>query len=400
VATVPALSLYDLVRQDLLADPYPFYHRLRDHDPVLWDPVLRSWVLTRHCDVTSAFVDPRLSEKRIFPFFDQLAPDVQDRLRPLAEVLGHMMLFLDPPDHTRQRRAIATALTPAAVAGLRPRIEQLVSNLLGAVKPSGRMDVKRDFSQPLSTSVIADLMAVPHDERGAFRDWTGLLNGFFGQSAREAERVVRLRAYFDRVVERHRHGCPGSGLLRHLLGTQPSDTQLSMDELFATYLLLFDAGQMTTTNLIANGVLALIRNPDQQEMLRADPSLMPSAIAELLRYDGPVQFTSRLARESMEIDGRQIGRGDSVTLVIAAANRDPARFAEPDRLDVTRLQNRHLAFGYGPHYCIGAPLALLEAEIAIGRLLAETRWLRLEREPRWQENINFRFLEELVVQFR
>jgi hypothetical protein len=392
-----SLSLYDLLSPRGLENPYVLYDRLRAEDPVHWDPVMRSWVLTRYTDVVSALQDARLSEERITPFFDQLPSKRQEGLAPLANVLSRMMLFLDPPDHTRLRGTVMRAFTPSVIRTLHLRIEQMAGELLDAAQPAGQLDVIQDFSLPLSAAVIADLLDVPEPDRGKFKNWTSILKGFFSQSAEEVLRVTDLKACFSKIVA-ERGPAPKSGILGALLTAYDNGT-LDFEELFAIYVLLFDAGQVTTANLIGNGFLALLRQPDQLELLRQTPAFMPTAVSELLRYDGPVQFTSRIAKETFAVGGKTVEKGQGVILMLAAANRDPAQFPNPDRIDVSRKDNKHVSFGYGIHYCLGASLSLLEAQTAISALLGRLKNPRLVGEPQWQTNLNFRFLESFKVAF-
>ena len=391
------ISLYNLFQPDLLANPYPFYHRLRAEHPVYWDSMMHSWVLTRYTDVMSALHNPRLSEERISGFLEQLIPERREKLAPLAHVLIKMMLFQDPPHHTRLRSIMGKAFTPRSIEGMRARIQQQTDELLDRVQATGRMDVIHDFAAPLSAAVVADLLDVPETDRHQFMNWNSLLKEFFTQSMRGVETITNLKKYFSTVVM-HPQNRPGKHLLGILLDAYDHQT-IDSDELFSAYVLLFDAGQVTTTNLIGNGVLALLRHPDQLEKLRATPSLIAPAVSELLRYDGPVQFTTRIAREDIWIEQTRMKKGQSVTLILGAANRDSKQFPNPDTLDISRENNRNLAFGYGLHFCLGAALALQEAQIAIGTLLRRMPGIRLTSEPRWQEDINFRFLHALPLAF-
>lgn len=389
------LSLYSLFEPELQADPYPFYQRLRTEAPVYWDSLMQSWVITRYKDVVAALHDPRLSEERISPFLDQLLEERRAKLAPLADVLLRMMLFQDPPGHTRLRGIVARAFTPRSMEAMRQSIQQLTDTLLDSVQDAVQVDLIHDFAAPLSAAVIANLLDVPEEHRHRFRNWESLLKDFFSQSMQGVENIVNLKKYFNDVVLKQQNLTEGS--LLSVIMDAYNHKQLDVDDLFAIYVLIFDAGQVTTTNLIGNGMLALLRAPDQLSALRADPDLIVPAVNELLRYDGPVQFTTRIARDTFDVDGKRIMKGQSVTLSIGAANHDPAQFVNPDKLDITRQQNRHLGFGYGIHFCLGASLALIEAQIAISTLLRRRPTLRLVREPQWQENINFRFLETLLV---
>jgi pimeloyl-[acyl-carrier protein] synthase len=356
-------------------------------------------VLTRYSDVLAALHDNRLSEERITPFLDRLSPKERTQMAPLSQALSRMMLFVDPPDHTRLRGLVNKAFTPRVVERLRPYIQHVVGDLLGRVEAAGRMDVIRDLAAPLSAAVIAEMLSIPREDRARFEEWISLLHAFFSRSTREVDNVIALRDYFDRVLAQRRKDL-GDDLLSALITAREHHDMFTDDELFSTFLLLFDAGQVTTTNLIGNGMLALLRHPDQLAQLRDNPALSTTAVAELLRYDGPVQFTGRIATDDLTIDDKLIRKGENVTLVLAAANRDPAQFPEPDRLDISRQVNRHLAFGHGIHFCLGASLALLEAQTALNAFLQRLSSIRLaQTNLEWHESINFRFLKSLPVTF-
>jgi cytochrome P450 len=308
-----------------------------------------------------------------------------------------MMLFLDPPDHTRLRGLVSKAFIPRAIDAMSVRIQQLADGLLDTVQEAGQMDVIQDFAAPLSATVIAELLDVPQEERQRFRNWTSLLLKFFSQSTQAAENIVHLKTYFADVIAQ-RQISPKDDLLGVIMDAYNSGI-LDFDDVFSVYILLVDAGQVTTTNLIGNGLLALIRHPDQLQRLRNARSLTTSVVNELLRYDSPVQFTTRIAKEDIQVGNKRILKGQTVTLVLGAANRDPEQFLNPDILDIGRQDNKHVGFGYGIHFCLGAALALLETQIAISTLLCRFPTIRLIQEPKWQENINFRFLQSLPITF-
>lgn len=386
------VSLYDLFRPDIAAHPYPFYAQLRARSPVFWDAVLQSWVVSRYSDVQQLLHHPLLSEERIAPFLNRLQPEQRATMAPLADVLSRMMLFTDPPDHTRLRGVVHKAFTPRLVRRLRAYIKEKVAQLLSPLLRRGQLDVIADFAAPLSNDVIAEMLGIPAPDRGRFHDWTSLLHAFFTLSSREVARVVELRAYFDDLLEQRRQD-EGDDLVSALLAAQRESNDYTVDDLYATFLLLIDAGQVTTTNLIGNGMLALLKHSDQLALLRRTPSLITSAVAELLRYDSPVQFTSRIVRSDLQLHGQLLPAGANVTLLIGAANHDDTTFADPDRLDITRTDARHLSFGYGIHYCLGAALASIEGEIALLALATqlERPVLQSSRIQR-AESINFRFL--------
>ncbi|SDH33492.1 hypothetical protein SAMN05216553_119104 [Lentzea fradiae] len=379
------------------ADPYPLYRRLRETGPVHWDEWMRTWIVLGHREITELSKDPRLSGARIESFYEQLPDSARTGLAPLKDALAPMMLFNEPPRHTRLRQLLRPGLTPRFIKEIRSVIAARVEELLDEAAARGRMDVVADFSEPLTRDVITQLAGVP--ERGAhlLESWQGLLHEFFTQSRREVPRITALRGLFDEGAQARRDGT-GTDLFTKMVSGRLERDEYTEDEIFANFLLLIDAGQATTTHLIGNAVLALAEHPDQQTLLREQPSLAANAAHEFMRYDSSVQFTSRVALEEIEIAGHRIERDQSVALVLGAGNRDPLRYESPDRLDVTRKAHDHLSFGHGIHYCLGASLALAEIEIAVSRFLDRfSSFTLLDPAPVWLESINFRFLKRLPV---
>jgi cytochrome P450 len=387
-------SLVELFDPAWADDPYPFYRHLRRHHPVYWDAPLRSWVVTRYDDIVALNRDGALSEDRITPFHQRLSPAKRAAMDPLATVLRDMMLFNDAPRHTELRGMAKAAFSRRATDRLRASIAATVERLLDAAVPAGRLDVVGDLSQPLTRTVIADLLGLAEQDRWLLDDWTSLLHEFFTQSDAQTGRLTRLRAVFDAMLDR-RACAHHDDLVQHLMAGGGT-----AEEMYANFLLVIDAGQVTTTHLIPNAVRALLRFPDQLELLVRHPELLPSAAHELMRYDSSVQFTSRIATADLTVGGHTVRAGQPVTLLLGSGNRDPERFADPDRLDVTRDARGQLSFGHGRHYCLGAPLGLAEIEIVLAALTTRLRNLRLTAAPlRWHQSINFRFLRELPVSF-
>jgi len=367
-------------------DPYPVYAAMRAQAPAQRVPLPggRSlWMVTRYADVELALRDPRLGKdmRRAVPQ-DQRLP-LPDVARPLVEHL----LSIDPPDHTRLRALVAQAFTPRLVEGQRERVQRIADELLDAVAPRGSMDLIDEYAFPLPIRVITHLLGVPETDADRFRGWSStvvsveLVN--LGTELREdlLTAIGAFREYLLALFERKRRE-PGDDLVSGLVRAEDERGALTEDELVALVFLLLVAGHETTVNLIGNGVLALLRHPDQLALVRDDPALLGPAVEELLRYDGPVETsTMRYALEDVQIAGQVIPRGDSVLVVLGSANRDEARFPDPDRLDVTRRDHRHLAFGKGIHYCLGAPLARLEGTIAIGTLLRRFPTLKVAADP-------------------
>ena len=405
-ASIPTLD-HDWLTPAFLADPYPFYRRLRSEAPVYWSERLSSWILTRYSDVVAALREPgRLSNAgRMATLLDKLPETLRPNLELLYQHYSVGLIFSDPPDHTRLRALVTKAFTPAMVERMRPRIQTIVSELLDAVESRGAMDVIEDFAYPLPATVICEMLGLPQSDRPQFRRWSDDIIGLLSAGA-DAERAERgqhslrdLRDYYRRIIGERRNR-PGEDLISALIQAHEHGQRLSEAELLSTSVTLLTAGQETTTSLIANGLLALLRNPDQLQLLKQNSSLMASAVEELLRYESPVQRQLRLAKEDFELEGHRIRKGEIVSPFLGAANRDPAQFPDPDRIDITRTDNRHIAFGYGVHFCVGAPLARLEAPIAFSAMLHRLPNIRLAGEvPEYKPDVTVRGLKALPVAF-
>ena len=397
------LSLYLLLRPEVLADPYPLYARLRSEDPVLWDPFLHSWVITRYDDVVRVLHD--FSAQRT-PSPGQLAAMGLSDLGPIAQVMVQQMLFMDPPAHTRLRGLCSQAFTPRRVEALRQHIQEIADRLLDPLLSAGEMDLLADFAAPLPAIVTAELLGVSTSDHRQLKQWSSDFAEMLGNFQHNPDRVQRVREtldqmtrYFEEAIAEQRVH-PREGLVHSLLAAEVDGDRLSQEEVVANLIVTMVGGQETTTNLIGNGMLTLLRNPEVAEELRQDPSLMPGAIEELLRYESPSQHTARLAPEDVILGGKKILKRQAVYAVMGAANRDPERFPDPDRVDIRRTDNRHVAFGFGAHFCFGAPLARLEGQIAFATLLR--RLDRIERKPGpivWRENLGLRGLTALPVSF-
>ena len=398
------MTTYDPRRVEVVADPYPAFERLRDEDPVHWSEILGGWVLTRYADVRAALADPRLSADRITPFLARRSPSSSEAVEALLRRVGLWVVFTDPPLHTRLRGVLGRIFTGRTIELRRPRVAAIVDGLLDRAAAAGEMDLIRDFAYPLPVTVIGDLLGVPPEDYERLKTWSDELAIFVGSSLTTADKyeraargVAEMHDYFERVVARRREA-PADDLVTALLAAGESGDALSHDELVASCVLLLFAGHETTTNLIGNGALALLRHPAAARAWRDDLRLTTSAVEELLRYDGPTPAMVRIAKEYVPIDGRVIRRGERLFLMINAANRDPRQFAEPDRLDLRRTDNRHLAFGHGIHFCLGAPLARLEGQIALPALLGRFPGLAPGRaEPEWLDSLVFRGMRSLPV---
>ncbi len=397
------LSLYHLLDPAVLSNPYPLYRRLREEDPVHWDPFLHAWVVTRYADVLTAL--QHCSVNRI-PSSEYLQAIGLEMLIPVTELMASQMLFLDAPAHTRIRRLATKAFTPRHVHGLRDHITTLVDGLLDAALPTGGMDIVAGLASQLPAIVIAELLGLPLGDAPQLKEWSQDFAMVLGNFQHEPDRVHKVAAsvramvaYFSRIFEQQRRH-PAGGLISAFLSTDIDGDILSDTEVMANTILTMVGGQETTTNLIGNGILTLLRHPDQLALLRCQPDLIASAVEEVLRFESPSQQTMRVAPEDMELGGKVIKHGQTVLALTAAANRDPERFPDPDVFDIQRSDNRHLAFGWAAHFCFGSPLARLEGEIALGSAVARLPHMRLADAPiEFRANLSLRGLKELHVTF-
>ncbi len=408
----PSLSLYHLLDSQVLANPYPLYHRLRSEDPVYWDPFLHAWVVTRYADVLTVF--QKFSANRT-PTPEQLTTLGLSALTPLAQVMVRQMLFLDNPAHARVRGLASKAFTPRRVEVLRSHIQEITDSLLDAVlareqnRQPGRhkqMDIIADLAYPLPAIVTAEMLGVPTTDWQQLTVWSADFAQVLGNfqhnpdfAAKALRSLEEMLVYFRSAVhEQQQH--PRDGLIYALLSAELDGDRLTEDEVVANTIVTMVGGQETTTNLIGNGILSLLRNPDQLTKLKADPLIMPSAIEELLRYESPSQHTARLAPDDVTLGGKSIHKRQAVIAVMGAANRDPERFVNPDQLDIGREDNRHVAFAWASHFCFGAPLARLEGQIAFTTLLRRMPTINLQPDPIvWRENLGLRGLKALPVSF-
>ena len=397
------LSLYRLLDPEVLANPYPLYHRLRTEDPVHWDPFLHAWVVTRYEDVVRVL--HHFSADRT-PTPEQLTSMGLSALNPVAQVMVRQMLFLDAPAHTRLRGLASVAFTPSRVERLRAHIQEIVDGLLDRVESAGQSDLIADLAEPMPAIVTAELMGVPVDDHKQLKSWSADFAEMLGNFQHNPDRIPRvlrsveeMTAYF-RAAIREQHEHPRDGLIQALMSAEIEGSRLTEEEVIANVIVTMVGGQETTTNLIGNGLLSLLRHPGQLHKLRDDSSLIPSAVEELLRYESPSQHTARLARDDVQMGGRLIRKRQAVIAVMGAANRDPQRFPDPDRLDITRKDNRHVAFGWAAHFCFGAPLARIEGQIAFETILRRLPRLTLDPRPLvWRQNLGLRGLAALPVTF-
>ncbi len=397
------ISLCRLMEPDIMASPYRLYRELRETDPVHWDPFLHSWIVTRYADIITVL--SKLSADRTLT-----AQRLQDMglaaLSPIIQVMAKQMLFRDPPYHTRLRTLCAAAFTPARVAVLRGHIQNIADGLIGGFIGRGTADVVADLAAPMPAIVTAEMLGVPVSDHDKLKQWSIDFAEILGNFLHDPDRVARVAAsvrdmteYFRAAIHRQETD-PREGLVLSLVRAEVDGARLTEEEIIANCILTMIGGQETTTNLIGSGLLTLLRHPGEMRMLLDDPSLIPLAVEELLRFESPIQHTARVAQDDFTLGGKLIRRGQTVVAVLAAGNRDPERFPNPDVLDLKRGDKGHLAFGWAAHFCFGAPLARLEGQIAFGALLGRLKNLELASEDfEWRENLGLRGLSALPVRF-
>jgi hypothetical protein len=392
----------------LRTNPYDVYRELRNESPVFWQAMMQTWVLTRYDDNLTVLRDHASFSSERTRARNALIQQLES-YRLSSGPLGTTptMLSIDPPAHTRMRHLVNKAFTPRVIERIRPHIAEIADQLLDELPVPGELDVVRDLAIPLPVIVIAEVLGVPLSDRERFKAWSTDVANSLGGPFQPPDVLERARVssneiadYFrDQIAQRRR--APRDDLLSALCAAEEQGDLLSEDELIATCILLLVAGNETTTNLIGNGMLALLEYPDERRRLQADPSLIETAVDEMLRYEGSVQMTSRIVDHGLEFRGRHFEEGQVVLLLLAAANRDPAQFPEPDRFDVARRPNRHLAFGQGIHYCLGAPLAVAEAQVAFQTLLRRLPEPEAAFEtPEWGQSFILRGLKSLPVRSR
>lgn len=400
------LSLHHLLDPEVLADPYPLYHRLRSHDPVYWDPYLHAWIVTRYEDVITVLTRFSAARAPTPEYFEALgAPEVS----PIAKVMRKQMLFMDAPAHTRIKKLAAPAFLPTRVRELRDHIQEIATRLIDDIQERGanQMDLLADFAEPLPAIVTAELLGVPVEDHVNLKAWSVTFAEMLGNFQHNPDRLpgvhhalACLGDYFQKAIEQQRKS-PREGLIHTLMTSEVEGDRLTDDEVVANCIVTMVGGLETTTNLIGNGMLSLLRYPEQLARLRSNPEIMPAAVEELLRFESPSQHTARLAPEDVTLGDKKIRKRQAVIAVMAAGNRDPERFSDPDHLNFDRPNNHHLAFGWGAHFCFGAPLARAEGHIAFETLLQRFPVLEMTGEPlTWRANLGLRGLESLPLTFR
>jgi cytochrome P450 len=413
------LSLSNLQREAIRTNPYHFYEQLRNEDPVHWDEDMGFWVLSRYSDIESLYTDDRFSRAQgLMRGFQRLSESDRQVAEPVYHSFSKTVFYADPPYHTHLRGLMNHAFTPRRVEQLRIPIQKIVDELLDASQRKGEMDIVQDLAYPLPVMVIAELLGLPAKDRDRFKKWSDDLFAILGtvrpkshDHLEQAAQSLQEMTEYVKDLSQERRQNPQEDLLTALLSITddeyncpyPSHDEglrtaplLTGEELVANINILLSTGHETATHLFGNGLLALLRNPDQMKKLKAEPGLLSNAIEEMLRYDNPVQITYRSAIEDAEIRGKRICKGDLVNTIIGSANRDPQRFSDPNRFDIARSEGRHLGFGLGIHFCIGAPLVRLEAEIVFETILRRFPKIALATENlEWQEHPVFRGLKFL-----
>ncbi len=389
------------------ANPYPIYAQLRAESPVVWNG--QAWMISRYNDIIGLLTDERVSSARAESIFKVLPEDIQQELQPLRHVLGSRMLLTDPPTHTRLRNLVTKAFSARMVRDKRPRIQELCNRFIDQVISHGEMDVVKDLAVPLPGWVIADMLGVLPEDQPSFTRWSRDQVRVYDRPGTSGERIpimrqgqasmLEMKAYLEDVIEQRRRE-PRNDLITMLVSAEEEGDRLSLDELVIMIIALLVGGNNSTAHLIGNAVLTLARHPDALEQLRANPGLITTALEEVLRFESPVQATSRVARDAIEIGGQIIEPGQNISLLFGSANRDEEQFPEPDRLDIARKPNRHLTFAHGPHFCLGAAIARAEAQLAVQTVVQRCVNLRLQAaEADWLEGFSFRGLKSLPVTF-
>jgi hypothetical protein len=397
------LTLLRLLNPEVLADPAKLYSALREYDPVHWDPYMHAWVVTSYKEVVSVLLNYSADRTPAPAHLDRLGLSF---MKPFAETMLQQMMFMDGAAHTRLRSICAAAFTPRKVEELRGVVESIANELLDKVIEAGRMDMVADFANALPAIVTARLLGVPVEDHKQLHAWVLDLAEVLGNVQHHPDRVAQivesledLKEYVAARMEEQRRN-PRGGLIHALMTAEIDGQRLSDDEVIANTIITLIGGHETTTNLIASGFLTLLNNPESLEQLRSRPEIAGSAVEELLRFESPVQHTARIAPADMQLGGKTIKKGSRVVAVLAAANRDPDRFPDPDRVDLLRTDNRHVAFGWAAHFCFGAPLARLEGQIAFRTLLRRLAEPGLLEETlHWRSNAGLRGLTSLNISF-
>lgn len=399
---------YDPTDPEIRENPFPFYEYLQAKDPAHWSRTLKSWVITRYDDVRKALMAPAMSSDRLTPFYESLKDEQRDILSGVMRYLNLWLVFRAAPDHTRVRKLLNSVFTPALVAGMQDSIADTVDHLFHQMRDNrcadGSVDFMHEVAVLLPAYVILDMLSVPRSDFQMIKVWSDDLRLFIGSAQSEPDKYTRARsgadhmsAYFRRIIQ-SRSEKPADDVISKMIAASVDGNGLTEDELVATCMLLLFAGHETTTSLLGNAVKALLDHPDQLQRLQAHPELIESAVEEFLRFDGPTNSLVRVVAVDHEVSGQLLKKGERVFLMVNAANRDPNRFERPQELDIGRTPNQHLTFSQGLHFCLGAPLARLEAKVCLSMLVK--RYPNLRYAPgklEWMDALVMRGLTTLPL---
>ncbi len=396
-----------LFKDDILQDPYPAYARLHEEGPLHYLDVDGKWALwsiVSHAECSSIAKDPRLSAKRSQQMILSLPIASQSEFKELARMLGLWLIFMDAPEHTRLRKLLNKGFTAAAIEGLRPQVEAIVDRMLKPLQPGSEVELMREFANPMPVRIISEMLGVPQERHDDFVAWSRAIAVFRGSPDRTVEQaraaqdaLLALTDFFRKTVAERRRN-KGNDLISLLIDIEEEGEVMTEEELYAQCIALLFAGHETTRNLIGNGMYTLLKNPEETAELREKPEIIRTAVEEILRFESPVQFTARVLKEEIEVCGQRIPPKWSVLCMLGAANRDPKKFKEPNQLNLKRLNNEHLAFSAGPHFCIGAQLARLEGQVALLNLVQRFPQMKLTGpRPEWAPTFGFRGLKSLQV---
>jgi len=393
---------YPLLSPEFYHNPYPVYHTLQRHEPIHWNDAMSAWYVTRYADVAALLRDPRLTSNRTAGILRGLTPEQERELRPLRDLLERWPVFTDPPRHTQLRALLTRVFPPRFTSALQPRIAALVDELLAPAAARGHADLMPELAYPLPALIVGELLGARREDQDQIQIWSEQIVKFGpGRFSLDDLRAIQsgfvaMTEYFRRLLDSGQ--APPDSIAHQLMQEQQQDASLDGADLLAICTLMMFAGHETTMNLIANGALTLLQHPEQLALLRGQPALVKAAVEEVLRYECPIQHISRGVLEDMELGGVAFKRGQRVVLAIGAANRDPQQFPDPDRFDIRREPNRHIAFGHGIHFCLGAQLARLEGQIALGELARRFPLMRLADEQTvWKPLTLVREMEALRV---
>ncbi len=399
---------FDLKSDEAIQDPYGLFAEMRETAPVHWNPSVKAWVVVRHMDAKAVLTDTRFSVEKLNPLVDHLSGKNKSKVGEIARVLGDWMVFRDPPSHTRLRRVLQGAFKPRELRKQRRMVERVAEELIDTLEDRRQIDFLQDFAWPFPAFVIADLMGIDRMHVAKLKEWAVEIGKFVliarstpDKYDRAAKAIREISIFYQEVVDDHRQN-PRDDLIGLMIrgGDDGSDV-MSDDEIVSPLVLMFFAGHETTTNLIANGMLNLLRHPNQMALIIQKSALIPLAVEEFLRYESSVQMVARIAADEIELGGETIAKGDRVYALTAAANRDPEYFENAEHFNITRRQNPHYAFGLGIHLCLGAPLARIEAQVAFAALFRRFSDFKLETDTvEWSDEFVTRSLKALPISFR